>query len=147
METHPDTDLETYLALEIDPLEDPSLSNPQFVSSYNQDNCSLSNNATTVTETKESMEQRDQIGNKPIIFEENRRGNYWILKENIDEYMVPRYKIKINEHNLNTVKNLFECQKYRPEYSGFRLIKPAKVSATSTGKTWRLVEPGILQFY
>ena len=147
VETYPDTDLETYPDLEIYPLEDPSLSNPQLISSYNQDPRSLSNNATTVAETKESMEQRDQIGNKPIIFEKNRRGNYWILKENIDEYMVPRYKIKINEHNLNTVKNLFKCQEYRPEYSGFRLIKPAKVSPTSTGETWRLVESGILQFY
>ena len=146
VETYPDTDLDMFLDLERYLLEDPSLSNPQFVSSYNQGSRSLSNNATAVAETEESINQRAQIGNKSIILEKKTQGSYWILKENIDEYMVPKYKININEHNLDTVENLFECQEYRPEYSGFQLIKPAKVSAISKGETWQLVERGILQF-
>ena len=61
--------------------------------------------------------------------------------------MVPKNNIKISEHNLNTVVNLFECQGYRRGYSGFQLIKPAIVSSMSKGETWQLVERGVLQFY
>ena len=61
--------------------------------------------------------------------------------------MVPKNNIKINEYSLETVQNLFECQGYRSGYSGFQLIKPARVSAISRVETWQVVERGVLQFY
>ena len=61
--------------------------------------------------------------------------------------MVPKNNIRINPYNLNTVEHLFECQGYQPGYSGFQLIKPARVSAISRGETWQVVERGVLQFY
>ena len=108
---------------------------------------SFSDNGTPVAETKQSIEQRRLGGNKAIVFEKNRRGNYSIFKEAAVEYMIPKSKLKINEFNRETVEVLFECQGYQPEYSGFQLIKPARVSAISKGETWQLVERGILQFY
>lgn len=124
----------------------PSSSGPQLVSAYNNDPGSFSNNGIAVEETKQSIEQRRLGGNQPIVFEKNRRGNYSIVKEGAVEYMVPKSKLKINEFNRQAVAVLFECQGYRPEYSGFQLIKPARVYA-SRGESWQLVEPGVLQFY
>ena len=141
-----DSSVEAKLDLQEDSSENPHSLNPQLVSAYNEDASSFSNNGTAVAETKQSIEQRHLSRNKPIIFEKNRRGNYLILKENVAEYMFPKYNIKINEYNKSTVADLFECQGYIPEYSGFKLIKPAKVSAISTG-TWKLIEPGVLEFY
>lgn len=107
----------------------------------------ISNDGTPVGVTMQSIEQLRLGGNKPIICEKYRRGNYLIVKEGVVEYMVPKNNIKINEFNRETVALLFEFQGYRLGYSGFKLIKPARVSAISEGETWQLVERGVLQFY
>ena len=143
----PDSSVEAKLDLQGHSSENHHSSNPQLVSAYNEDARSFSNNGTAVAETKQSIEQRHLSRNQPIIFEKNRRGNYFILKEDVAEYMFPKHNIKINEYNWSTVADLFECQGYRHEYSGFKLIKPARVSAISRGETWQLVERGVLQFY
>ena len=128
-------------------LEYPSSSGSQLMSASNNYPLSFSNNGIAVEETKQSIEQRRLGGNKPIVFQKNRRGNYSVVKEGAVEYMVPKSKLKINEFNRQTVEVLFECQGYRPEYSGFKVIKPAIVSSASRGEVWQLVEPGVLQFY
>ena len=111
----------------------------QLISEYNKNPHSLLENAMEVSAADRSSVQE-------VILEKVRRGNYWILNEADIDYMVPKHNIKINEYNSKTVVNLFECQGYQSEYSGFQLIKPAKVSAISKGETWQLVERGILQF-
>ena len=118
----------------------------QLILTYQQNPRLLSRNAIQVSEADQSIDQRRLGGGQGAILQKARRGNYWILNEGGIDYVVPKNNIKINEYNLNTVANLFECQGYRPEYSGFQLIKPAKVSAISKGETWQLVERGILQF-
>ena len=122
------------------------LPNLEFMLIYKEDPRSLSENAIEVSEADRSMVQPRISSTQAVIIQKVRRGNYWILNEADIDYMVPRHNIKINEYNSKTVANLFECQGYRPEYSGFQLIKPAKVSAISKGETWQLVERGILQF-
>ena len=122
------------------------LPNLEFMLIYKEDTRSLSENAIEVSEADRSMVQPRISSTQAVIIQKVRRGNYWILNEADIDYMVPRHNIKINEYNSKTVANLFECQGYRPEYSGFQLIKPAKVSAISKGETWQLVERGILQF-
>ncbi|MCL2928432.1 MAG: hypothetical protein MGG37_10645 [Trichodesmium sp. MAG_R01] len=122
------------------------LPNLEFMLIYKEDPLSLSENAIEVSEADRSMVQPRISSTQAVIIQKVRRGNYWILNEADIDYMVPRHNIKINEYNSKTVANLFECQGYQSEYSGFQLIKPAKVSAISKGETWQLVERGILQF-
>jgi hypothetical protein len=122
------------------------LPNLEFMLIYKEDPRSLSENAIEVSEADRSMDQPRISSTQAVIIQKVRRGNYWILNEADIDYMVPRHNIKINEYNSKTVANLFECQGYQSEYSGFQLIKPAKVSAISKGETWQLVERGILQF-
>jgi hypothetical protein len=122
------------------------LPNLEFMLIYKEDPRSLSENAIEVSEADRSMDKPRISSTQAVIIQKVRRGNYWILNEADIDYMVPRHNIKINEYNSKTVANLFECQGYQSEYSGFQLIKPAKVSAISKGETWQLVERGILQF-
>ena len=119
----------------------------QLISTYQQNPRLLSRDAIEVSETDQSIDQRRLGGGQGAILQKNRKGNYWILNEGGNDYMVPKNNIKINEYSLETVTNLFECQGYRPEYSGFKLIKPAIVSCVSRGEVWQLVELGVLQFY
>ena len=119
----------------------------QLILTYQQNPRLLSRNAIEVWETDQSIDQRRLGGGKGAILQKARRGNYWILNEGGIDYVVPKNNIKINEYNLNTVANLFECQGSRSGYSGFQLIKPARVSAISRGETWQVVERGVLQFY
>ena len=122
------------------------LPNLEFMLIYKEDPRSLLENAIEVSEADRSMVQPRISSTQAVILQKVRRGNYWILNEADIDYMVPRHNIKINEYNSKTIANLFECQGYQSEYSGFQLIKPAKVSAISKGETWQLVERGILQF-
>ncbi|MCL2928431.1 MAG: hypothetical protein MGG37_10640 [Trichodesmium sp. MAG_R01] len=119
----------------------------QLISMYQHDARSLLKNATQVSETEQSIDQRRLGGAQGAILRKDRKGNYWVLQEGGVDYMVPKNNIKINEYSLNTVANLFECQGYRSGYSGFQLIKPARVSAISRGEAWQVVERGVLQFY
>ena len=119
----------------------------EFISTYEQNPRLLLKNAIEVSEADQSIDQRRLGGAQGVILQKVRRGNYWILNEGGTDYVVPKDNIKINEYNLETVRNLFECQGYRSEYSGFKLIKPAIVSYVSRGEVWQLVELGVLQFY
>ena len=119
----------------------------QLISTYQQNPRLLLKNAIEVSEADESIDQRRMGGGQGVILQKARRGNYWILNEGGTDYMVPKDNIKINEYNLETVRNLFECQGYRSGYSGFQLIKAAIVSSVSRGEVWQLVEPGVLKFY
>jgi hypothetical protein len=119
----------------------------QLILTYQQNPRLLSRNAIEVWETDQSIDQRRLGGGQGAILQKTRRGMYWILNEGGIDYVVPKNNIKINEYNLNTVANLFECQGYGSGDSGFQLIKPARVSAISRCEGWQVVERGVLQFY
>jgi hypothetical protein len=119
----------------------------QLISMYQQNCRSLLKNAIQVSETDESIVQRRLGGAQGVIIQKVPRGNYCVLQEGGFDYIFPKNNIKINQYNLDMVANLFECQGYWSGYSGFKLIKPARVSAISKGETWQVVERGILQFY
>ena len=118
-----------------------------LISMYQQNYRSLLKNAIQVSETDESIVQRRLGGAQGVIIQKVPRGNYCVLQEGGFDYIFPKNNIKINQYNLDMVANLFECQGYWSGYSGFKLIKPARVSAISKGETWQVVERGILQFY
>ena len=119
---------------------------PGLILTYQQNPRLLLKNAIEVSETDHSIDQRRLGDSQGAILEKVKKGNYCILHEDGVDYMVPKNNIRINPHSLNTVENLFECQGYQPGYSGFQLIKPARVSVISRGEVWQLVERGILQF-
>ena len=119
---------------------------PGLILTYQQNPRSLLKNAIEVSETDHSIDQRRLGDSQGAILEKVKKGNYCILHEGGVDYMVPKNNIRINSHSLNTVENLFECQGYQSGYSGFQLIKPARVSTISRGEVWQLVERGILQF-
>jgi hypothetical protein len=122
-----------------------SNSNMQLVSVYNMNARSLSEQATTVSESEYTAEQRRLGGNVQPVLECDSRGNYWVIGEGNIEYLVPKAKMKINEHNYLTVSTFFNCSGYNPNLSNnFTLIKPAKLS--SIGDKWELIETGELQF-
>ena len=106
----------------------------------------LSQNATTVSATIESIDNSRLGVGKPVL-EKQRRGSYWILKQGSSQYLVPSDTININEYSMDTLKKLFECQGVNSEGSKgkFELLKPAKVSSIGEEK-WQLSEPGKLEF-
>ncbi|MTJ52374.1 hypothetical protein FJR38_06670 [Anabaena sp. UHCC 0253] len=122
-----------------------SNSNNQLVSTYNINSRSLSHQAITVSESEYTAEQRHLGRDVAPILESNNRGNYWIIKEGNQEYIVPKGSMKINEHNYRTISTFFECLGYSQNaQNNFTLVKPAKVA--SIGEKWQLIEIGQLQF-
>ena len=106
----------------------------------------LSKKAIMVSPTRESIDH-SRLGFGKIVLKKARRRNYWILTQGSSQYLVPSDKININEYNIDTLKDLFECQGVNSEgYEGkFELLKPAKVS--SIGEVmWQLEETGMLGF-
>lgn len=100
-----------------------------------------------VSETQDSQNSRRGGSQEPAIFSEDKRGNYWIINSKNKQYLVPKPKIKINEHNSQTVGTLFECRGYQSGISSdFKLVKPGKVTSSVSGETWKLDESGILKF-
>jgi hypothetical protein len=119
---------------------------PQLVDLYNHNPRSLSGKAIEVGETEESINNRRLSGNQLAILENKRGGSYWIIKEDSIDYMLPKQNLKINEYNYSTVEVLFECRNYYPNYSEYKLVKPAIVQIVSGG-VWQFQERGVLEFY
>jgi hypothetical protein len=122
-----------------------SNTNIGLVSAYNINSHSLSQQAIAVSETEYTSEQRRLGKNIQYILEFDSRGNYWIITEGNDEYLVPKAKMRINEHNYLTISTFFNCLGYNSNSSNnFTLVKPAKVYRK--GEQWELIEIGELQF-
>ena len=122
-----------------------SNTNIGLVSAYNINPNSLSEQATIVSESNFTAQQRRLGKNIQSILESDNRGNYWIIIENNDEYLVPKANMKINEHNYLTISIFFNCLGYNSNSSNnFTLVKPAKVYRR--GEQWELIEIGELQF-
>lgn len=119
----------------------------ELVDLYNKNAQQLKTQAMSVSETEESQSNRRLGEIKFIQFEQNNRGNFWILSLKEGEYLVPSQRLRINEFNYKTIKVIFACENYQPRYSErFVLIKPAKVSAAVNGKSWQLESSGVLKF-
>jgi WD40 repeat protein len=119
----------------------------ELLTAYDREPDLLAERAIAVSETTESIHQRQAGSNKAVVFEKNDRGVYWIF--NLDNFYYLVYnksKIKINEHSIKTVEVMFECRGWQPDKSSdFKLVKPAKVTPIAEDK-WELVELGRLQF-
>ena len=122
-----------------------SNANIGLVPAYNINPRSLSEQAITVSESNFTAQQRRLGKNIQSILESDSRGNYWIITEGNDEYLVPKANMRINEHNYLTISTFFNCLGYNSNSSNdFTLVKPAKVYRK--GEEWELIEIGELQF-
>ena len=118
-----------------------------LVHQYNNDSNSLLKKLIEVSETKQSMSDRNKGGYHPISLEETQRGVYGITTIEHNHYLVPSMHFRITDGNYITVEAFFECRNYKRGYSEkFTLIKPAKVSAPNSNRQWTLQNRGILDF-
>ncbi|BAY26361.1 hypothetical protein NIES2100_61750 [Calothrix sp. NIES-2100] len=129
------------------PSQSSALPQLPLVSQYNQNPDYFSTSALEVSETEESINQR-RLGNQAVIIEKVRkgRGNYWLITETNEHYLVPKGGLKINQYNLPTIEALFQCTGDSPEnFQKFTLVQPAIVFPIESEK-WRLEKLGMLEF-
>lgn len=124
----------------------------EFLEQYNNNPRSLSNNATKVAATRESIEQIRSGIKTPLILKKDENDSYWILNEPIPKdgyfYLVPKANLIINDRIYQTVEDIFTCQGYEYRTSNnFKLSCPAVVKLSDSYEDeWELVQPGELEF-
>jgi hypothetical protein len=127
-----------------------SPSNYQFLDSYNRNPDSFAQQyaLTVVSEDATNINDRRSGDSTDIILSESRNGNYWLVKEGDITYLIPRPKVKIQEHNIRTVRGLFDCSTFEPDYHSFTVQQPAIVSVQSMadGLKWKVEQKGELKF-
>jgi cell division protein FtsB len=126
------------------------VSNYQFLDSYNRNSDSFAQQyaLTVVSEDATNINDRRSGDSTDIILSESRNGNYWLVKEGDITYLIPRPKVKIQEHNIRTVRGLFDCSSFEPDYHSFTVLQPAIVSVQSMadGLKWKVEQKGELKF-
>ena len=121
----------------------------KLVNTYNSNPKILEIKAIKVSEAKDSISRRHSDSSQQIVLEQATNPNYWVILDDTgtNYWLIPKSKLRIDQFRYETTKALFECQGYHPEYSIFKLVKPAKVIPLTTDEqTWQLEEPGILEF-
>jgi hypothetical protein len=130
--------------------EELPASNYPFLDLYNRNPDSFAQHYTlvVVSEDANNINDRRSGDSNDIILSESRNGNYWLVKVADTTYLIPRPKVKIQEHNIRTVKGLFDCSTFDPDYQGFTVIQPAIVSVQSLadGLKWKVELKGELKF-
>ncbi|WP_009634033.1 hypothetical protein [Synechocystis sp. PCC 7509] len=129
------------------PLE--NLAYIELVNTYNTNPKLLEQTAIKVSEPTDSINRRHSDSTQKIVLEKANNSNYWVIHDGvgIDCWLLPKINLRIDQFRYETTKALFECRGYNPEYSTFKLVKPAKVIPLSSDEqTWQLESPGILEF-
>jgi hypothetical protein len=125
-------------------------SNYKFLDDYNRNQESFTQKyfPTVVSEDADNINERRAGDSNDVILGENSRGNYWLVKEGSKIYLIPKPKMKIQEHNIRTVRELFDCATFDPDYQGFSVAEPALVSVypAASGLKWRVDRKGELKF-
>ncbi|NET17735.1 MAG: hypothetical protein F6K08_35380, partial [Okeania sp. SIO1H6] len=114
----------------------------ELAATYNAHPDSLLETAITVSETEASINQFTQ----KIVFETNHKGNYYIISQGSDSYLIPKQQIKLNQFNKKMFARLFEGRGFQEESSILLLLKPAKVSPINPDKSWQLSERGVAKW-
>jgi hypothetical protein len=125
-------------------------SNYKFLDDYNRNQESFAQQyfPTVVSEDADNINERRAGDSDDVILGENSRGNYWLVKEGNKIYLIPKPKMKIQEHNIRTVRELFDCATFDPDYQSFSVAEPALVSVypAASGLKWRVDRKGELKF-
>ena len=90
-------------------LKQLELSEIELVEIYNNNSDSLSKDAIDVSETQESIIQRQRNHTNQLILEKVRKGKggYWVLASKENYYIFPKPQIRINEFNYQNIASLF----------------------------------------
>jgi myosin heavy subunit len=113
----------------------------------NPDACKSQYSVIKVSENEENIQKRWDGQQQDIILEESRRGNYWLIDERGTTYLVPASNLRITEANMGTVRELFDCENYTPNYSSVDIVQPAIVKAQpGISQRWKLYQKGVLAF-
>ena len=121
-----------------------SFKEQELVEVYNESPSSLVSKAVKVAVKQESITANN---NDSIILASIGNGNYWIIYDvDINYWLLPKAKLRIDQYRYETVKLLFDCNDYEPEYHSFELAKPAQVSILANNSEWKLEKRGVLKF-
>jgi hypothetical protein len=129
-------------------LEQLELSEIELVEIYNNNSDSLSAGVIDVSESQESITERQRINTEQVFLEKVRkgRGSYWILASKQEYYVFPKPDKKINEFNYKYIISLFVLKNYKLGQSEtFYLTEPGKLSLVKEN-TWKLIKKGKLEF-
>jgi WD40 repeat protein len=140
-------------ALDLKQINSVKVSSAELVEVYNHVPNILINNAITV-----AVSQTTENNRETIYLEKIARGEYWIIATEIDNreyWLLPNGEISFdrlskklfNRYSIQTAKLLFKLPEEIPEETqDLILIQPAKVDFMPNGQTWKLTEPGIIEF-
>jgi hypothetical protein len=103
-------------------------------------------NPNSLLETETAITVSDSQSTQEIVLEIDKRGNYYIISQGSDNYLVPKQQIKLNKHNQKTFDQLFEGHGLQEKFNTLLLLKPAKVSPINPGQSWRLSERGVVKW-
>jgi hypothetical protein len=118
----------------------------ELINLYNQAPELLSQDAITVTETADSSYSPNGGGYDAIYFESANQGDYWIVRLDDSDYLLPKANITIDDHNYKRFKALFECYSYQPGKMNYiKLLQPVRVSPN--GRSWEFAQLGVLECY
>ena len=121
-----------------------SFKEQELVEVYNKSLNSLVNKVVEVTVNQRSITANNS---NLIILASIGNGNYWIIYDvDINYWLLPKAKLRIDQYRHETVKLLFDCNDYEPEYYSFELAKPVQVSILANNTEWKLEKRGILKF-
>ena len=121
-----------------------SFKEQELVEVYNEALSSLVSKAVKVAVKQESIIANNSDS---IILASIGNGNYWIIYDvYINYWLLPKAKSRIDQDRYETVKLLFDCNDYEPEYHSFELAKPAQVSILANSSEWKLERRGVLKF-
>ncbi|WP_199301795.1 hypothetical protein [Sphaerospermopsis sp. FACHB-1194] len=123
-----------------------NISELELIEVYNNVPKVLLKNSIIAELTAKSYREDNQ--NQPVLLEKDENGKYWIIVSNQNNiFLLPSINIKLHIHKLKTVEKLFDFRGITPTVdTHFLLIKPARVSSLPSGKEWKLLEKGILEF-
>jgi elongation factor P hydroxylase len=124
-----------------------SLTESQLIQEYNSNHKALLKKVIEVNVNENSLNKNRMGSNQPIALEPTRNGASWVWESKGVYYLIPKYSLRINQYNFETIKYLFNCEGYPSNSQGFKLLKPAQVYSSDGGIKWQVSQLGILQFY
>ena len=109
---------------------------------------------TRVTVTKETMEKMRGGTLSQLKFENDRKGNYWIIDWQNVYCLIPKRNLNINPYQYGNFQRIFNCQDYQETYESFEVIEPATVVscdsrreyASRNREIWQLERKGKIKF-
>ncbi len=126
-----------------------SLAYSEWLDGYNNNPQLLEKEAIKVLETTNSINRNRAGISQQIVLEVATKSNYWVVYDNKNNncWLFFKNSMRISEYRYQTLKYLFDCYDYQPDYSSFVLLKPTKlISLATEDRKWIVEELGILKF-